>query len=344
MIVIQLMISSLTLLPSVWFYLSPYSDYKHSNYQHHLIALAEGLQEQNVFFKSNINYWPSGKQFLFQETKKSPYSFDIVVTSWLNVNKDINEVFKNNNNSRPFRILVDWKLGQPDTKWWRQVLKLFDLTYRSHYSSGNVPITNKIKIGGFHWTNRMKEALETADIFEKHRNTLLFPHGKVAMQHTVRRKVKIYLHKYLPLNKIKFMKISKHLEKSIYYNLTGGRHDMNYYTLLKQSWLCDASGGYFYKKRKFIYQWESFKLAEIFLSGCTVIMPDLNTYHNMLSVPPKPFVHYIPYLFDEDVFEKIKHINLSRIGQNGRDWALKHYSPKAFSTKFIFDWNLNHID
>ena len=400
--------------PSFWFWLVPYGgDSGHAKYQHGLVALAEGLVARGAVVRANVDYWPlqaNSSNVLFRRTRAAPESFDVVVTCWLRLyhvddsrkKAPLHPIFARRSRSdqtsrKPIRMLIDWKLGQPNQAYWARSLSHFDVIYRSHFSSSNVPSeavrTGRVRIGGFHWTARMRSALRAAQQArtEPRAQTLLWAHSGAALMHTVRRRAQPLVKElatavHLRIHKVR--KCSKETqavpaedkhhtcslspqaarEETHWLNHTGGRHHVDYYAQLVGSTACDASGGYFFpcrgpgtpegerrSHRGCIYQWESFKLAEMFLSGCAVFMPDLKHYQLRLANMPTPWVDYVPYVLEmseqkalvERLAASASHsmpgvdIDLLRIGRNGRRWAERHYSPLAFADRVLADLALS---
>jgi len=89
-----------------------------------------------------------------------------------------------------------------------------------------------------------------------------------------------------------------------------------------------------------ILRWDSWRFWECCAFGCAPIMLDFDHYGLVLDQNPVPFLHYIPVRFGEEKFlaEEIgdrlssdPNFLLS-IGNNARDWAMRHYSPAAIAS------------
>jgi len=398
--------------PSFWFWLMPYGgDRQHAKYQHVLVALAEGLVARGAVVRANVDYWPlharnSSGNVLFRRTEAAPETFDVVATSWLrlyhidNLKRPakLHPVFAPRHGStgssrRPFRVLIDWKYGQPDRAYWQRSLTHFDIIYRSHFSHSNVPAeavrTGRIQVGGFHWTARMRSALDVArrqaEPWSERSRTLLWAHSGAALTHTVRRRAQPLGEQLAAAAGLRlqsgsrlgvapraraddFRRSPEYLrEEAFWLNHTGGRHSLGYYAQLVSSMACDAGGGYFFPCQRFgdvagtdatsagglrrgprarrtcIYQWESFKLAEMMLAGCAVFMPDLERYQLRFAVMPTPFIDYVPYVLEQEELQTLLKwlasggLDLQRIGRNGQRWAETHFSPLAFADRLLAD-------
>ena len=152
---------------------------------------------------------------------------------------------------------------------------------------------------------------------------------------------------------------------------TGQRFSRSYYERLKQSQAvacfcgelippmpfqapeCYLVGGNRAKLRRLIYellahvdprprrsvQWDSFRFWEALAAGCAAINIDIEHYGVELPVMPKNWQHYLGVDLDRvDLFiERLRDEPklLERIGQDGRQWALAHYSPKAMAQRFL---------
>ena len=88
-------------------------------------------------------------------------------------------------------------------------------------------------------------------------------------------------------------------------------------------------------------QWDSFRFWETVAAGCAAFNIDLDYYGVSLPVMPTNGEHYIGVRFDA-VDETIDRLAaepgwLERVGAQGRQWALDHYSPRALATRLL-EW------
>lgn len=85
-------------------------------------------------------------------------------------------------------------------------------------------------------------------------------------------------------------------------------------------------------------QWDSFRFWEALAAGCVAINIDLERYGVKLPAMPTNMEHYVGIDVDRpkaalSVLEDSS--KLERIATNGRDWALKHYSPVAQAQRLL---------
>lgn len=88
-----------------------------------------------------------------------------------------------------------------------------------------------------------------------------------------------------------------------------------------------------------LIQWDSWRFWEALAAGCLVYHLDLDHYGVELPVRPEPFVHYVPVRLDDPAasfapFRRDPQL-AERIAQQGRDWALRHYTPRALATRAL---------
>ena len=152
---------------------------------------------------------------------------------------------------------------------------------------------------------------------------------------------------------------------------TGERFSRDYYERLKRSQAiacfcgelippmpfinpeCYLVGGNKAKLRRIVYellgcfdprayrsvQWDSFRFWETLAAGCAAINIDLDCYGVELPVMPENWKHYIGINFSRvtDCVDRLRSDPelIERIGIQGRQWALKHYSPKAMARRLL---------
>ena len=92
---------------------------------------------------------------------------------------------------------------------------------------------------------------------------------------------------------------------------------------------------------KALYQWDSFRLWEAFSAGCLVIHTDLDEEGCVLPVMPQNGFHYLGLNLKNPrgMRERILKLSSSfgQIAQNGREWALANYSPRAIAQRFLLE-------
>ena len=88
-----------------------------------------------------------------------------------------------------------------------------------------------------------------------------------------------------------------------------------------------------------LIQWDSWRFWEGLAAGCLVFNLDLSHYGVELPVMPRHLEHYVA-VRPETLTTVISELRgnpaqLARIAEQGRAWALEHYSPKALATRFL---------
>jgi hypothetical protein len=90
--------------------------------------------------------------------------------------------------------------------------------------------------------------------------------------------------------------------------------------------------------------WDSFRFWEALAAGCVAFNIDLAHYGVDLPVMPKNWKHYIGVNFDRmnEVIDRLRGdpTCLERIAEDGRSWALQHYSPRAMAERFLGEVDL----
>ncbi len=86
-------------------------------------------------------------------------------------------------------------------------------------------------------------------------------------------------------------------------------------------------------------QWDSFRFWEALAAGCATFNIDLERYGVILPVMPENWKHFIGVNL-EKVDETIERLKadpdvLTRVATDGRQWAIKNYSPKAAAERLL---------
>lgn len=88
-----------------------------------------------------------------------------------------------------------------------------------------------------------------------------------------------------------------------------------------------------------LIQWDSWRFWEALAAGCLVFNFDLPHYGVRLPVMPENFVHYIGVRPDSvgEIFARLEREPelAGRIASEGREWAVRHYSPAAMARRFL---------
>jgi hypothetical protein len=142
---------------------------------------------------------------------------------------------------------------------------------------------------------------------------------------------------------------------------TEGRHSPAYYKRLRTSTMCACLGGWFFlplpqreahtmwrtgrkllKAGRFptraVCQWDSWRMWEAFAAGCAVLHLEFEKHGMMLPIMPTNGEHYIgidPQHVEESLSVLDDVSRVEQIGARGREWALRHYSPKAIAARCL---------
>lgn len=93
-------------------------------------------------------------------------------------------------------------------------------------------------------------------------------------------------------------------------------------------------------KRKFIVQWDSFRLWEAMYSDTVPLLLDFDYWRLELPVLPKPMVHYLPIRsFDGasvvDMLLSVTEEERKKIAANGREWVKANYGPVSQAHRLL---------
>ena len=148
--------------------------------------------------------------------------------------------------------------------------------------------------------------------------------------------------------------------------IDGGLFDENHYKRLCRSRLCAAYCGEFIQdlnqtihkdnpllaqllKNTVISRWDNWRFWESLTCGCPTIHLDLEKYGCKLPISPINWKHYIGLNLSDlkNDIHKIMHLHISgeleKIGQNGKNWVLEHYTPVAVAKRFLKMLNLSYL-
>jgi hypothetical protein len=133
----------------------------------------------------------------------------------------------------------------------------------------------------------------------------------------------------------------------------------SFYQKLRTSIGCLAYGGFFaqdlhkapfiaerlppspaiYNRDTVVLRWDSWRFWESLAAGCATVQLDFDKYGFMLPVMPINGVHYLGIDL-ENIPETVSLLTgathvLRNIGDQGRQWAITHYSPVAVAKRFL---------
>ncbi len=356
----------------IYFYCDPRENVSiGAKFQHLLVCLGEGFHELGISFFSNVNYWQNSletSEYLFQSDDHiTPDDCSIVILTnkWYSANQPLP---KNLFHSQRQYITV-YLDDQDDDKIYtrRPEFRQFDLILRTHFNS-------KLNYGYnfypwvFGLSNRILQELNTVPNFIDRKRDILvnFRHWKSG--HPVRNiscsQLIPQIENILSINN--FVDNPNHHPQEGYHYLqwlqTGGRHYPNYYQRLQESVACTCFGGFFVPtwpnnpgnivnrgikqllaqlklQSNTILQWDSWRFWESLAAGCVTFHVDFEKYGIALPVMPENWRHYIGVDLDnvEATIDRIAENPeiLEYISQEGRTWAIKHYSPVPTALRLL---------
>lgn len=355
----------------IFFYCYPSSgNHIDTAFQHLIICIAEGLKELGIPFYSNIDYWqesPETDQYLFRHNPDvTPDDCSIVVLQhdWFCYGRGIPEnLFHANRNYTT--VYLDGQDGNKTFSFLPE-FKQFDLIFKTHYTSKfNYP--SNAYPWAFGLSNRvireMQEIPKFLDrnklIIVNYRNNRMFIHS---VRKYTNKKVLPLLRNFLPaLNFIDNTPPSDTYHY-LHWIQTAQRHYPSYYKRLKESAACACFGGFFVPpwpkdqssrmsrlvkrllselglKSKTIVQWDSWRLWETLAAGCVAFHVDFDKYGFTPPVKPRNWQHYIGIDLDniQATIDRLEEepASLERIANQGRNWAIEHYSPVPTALRFL---------
>ena len=355
----------------IYFYCDPVENIPIGNkFQHLIICLAEGFQELGIPFFSNVNYWQNSletSEYLFQHyADVTPDDCSIVIFT---TNSYVQEPLPENL-FHPQRQYITVYLDCADgdrTYNIRPEFRQFDLILRAHFNS-KLNYGNNFHPWVFGLSNRILQELNTMPDFTDRKRQILvnFRHWKSG--HPVRNiscsQLIPKIQNILTINN--FIDDHNHHPQQGYHYLqwlqTGARHYPNYYKRLQESIACTCFGGFFVTtwpsdpgnlvnrgikqllaklklQSNTILQWDSWRFWESLAAGCVTFHVDFEKYGIALPVMPENWRHYIGIDLDnvQATIDKIAENPeiLEYIAQEGRNWAIKNYSPVPTALRLL---------
>jgi len=336
-------------------------------YQFGSIALAEGFEDLNLQFSGTVNYWyiPDEKRYLITK-KEEPADVCIYdVEYFLVYPQEVDNI-----DTTRINVLVDNEDGFVTAALEDRFSK-FNLILRSHYSS-SLPYGKNVRPWAFALSNRVIKG------FDKYHNEAI--KDRVMISYRVNHDVREITNRlYIPLLAERFeifqfeSKIPSKEEQqdpTSYWVQTGRRHDDNYFRELNSSLLGLTFGGSFATKPypaglpskvvnlfnrallkvipgireigalQYIFQFDSWRLWETFISNACPISVQFEDWNAVLPVMPVAFKHYIPVDLGDikgsaGRLLSMSDVEIKTIGQEGRKWAMQNYSPKAMANRLL---------
>jgi predicted O-linked N-acetylglucosamine transferase (SPINDLY family) len=359
----------------VFFYIDPLGESANSaNYQHPLISLGEGLQKYSIPFSANVNYWKIDGEYLFKKADfrlEDISQYDIVVTKF---SDSLPNFFSKKYNTIQ-TVMIDWSDGL--NTYSNKYQDIFDIYYKCSYNTNLNQHKNHIYPCAFQITDRFIDHIKPNKWKNRQKH--------IVISHRVKHPVRDFFYENFykrsqvpvfimnddfknpltsdkddstadfknPLTSDKDDStaiVSDNNVDSLWYQ-SGRRHNMKYFDVLSNSQICDCTGGFFVQdqhKKVSVFQWDSLKIWEAFVSGCVVITIDLEYYGCKLPIMPKNGVHYIGLRNDQLQLDNLirqlnnNELDLEKIAMEGRKWALDNYSSVAFADRFLSIVNNNN--
>jgi hypothetical protein len=347
------------------FFLVPYVSPLNSSYQFLSIALAEGFNELGIAYGANIDYWwqTDKSSFLFGRTDQVG-DVNIYESRFFEGN---NAALEHVDYSK-INVLIDHndRLFTPalEDKYIR-----FNLILRTHYNP-KMHYRANVKPWAFGLTQTMIDSINST-INQPIKPRVMISYRKLhdIRKLSNERLVPLLAKQYEIYDFESRQPPASITEDPLsIWSQTGRRHDPDYFVELNSSLLNLAFGGtpivpplplngptrllsklksdllkvVFGKnipaKHYTLIQYDSWRLWESFASNACPVFSDCSQFGITLPVKPEPGKHYIAV--DGFNFEgaalQIKQLGdekLKRIAQQGREWALEHYSPKAVAKR-----------
>lgn len=357
--------------PKIYFYCDPRENSPLGDqFQHLLICLGEGLKNLGIPFFSNVNYWQDSEtsNYLFKKDPQiNPEQCDLLIVSsnWYH-----NKLPLPVNLFHPQRSYITVYLDHADddqTYVKRKELTQFDFIFRNHFNS-KLTYGDNFYPWAFGLSNRILQELNSVPKFSDRQKQILvnFRHWKKG--HSVRNIISNQLiplispifpinntidhpHTIIPSDNAHFTWLQ-----------TGGRHYPNYYKRLQSSMACACFGGFFVPsypqnpgnlinrtikkiltlanlKSHTVVQWDSWRFWESLAAGCVTFHLDFEKYGICLPVMPENWRHYIGIDLDNIPAAINRIMNepeiLETISQEGRNWAIQHYSPTPTALRLL---------
>lgn len=357
------------------FFITPVYPYGNDHYYHEMIALAEGLMELGCKVISNVDYWwqPEKNEFLLKGNLEGDFDIGIYcrryVLSFEHLlfrkgypNFDLNKIHVINDRN-------DWISPIWHNK---QQYKIFDLILAGSLVEG-LPVPSNVKPWAIGLTNRTIQLTdryynEQEELQPHIGHNYRVSHNlrKFALDQLKNEKLKFSITEA-------FTDDRSGLEDTVdnfYYKTTTKRQHPDFFKLLNQHLMFMAFCGYMEYKPKmyqpytlmqkilrkpyyflnkltgntqstqFVFQHDSFRFWETMYSRTCPITLDYSSSGFILPEMPIEGEHYLGVKkFDfKDFAERLNNLTVEeilRIGANGREWVLQHYSPKAQALRLL---------
>lgn len=353
------------------FFITSVYPYGNDHYYHEIIVLAEGLLGLGHQICGNTNYWQdfNSKEYLIKESEEEDY--DIAIYDYRYVKSFEHLLFRKgypNFNLNSINILVDRNDWISPIWNKNKNYNVFNLILGCHTVKGFSYPKNYIPwVMGL--STRMIKSIDDASVTEP---SEIIGHN-FRVWHNLR---KLYIDEientdnFFSVNKLFSSAPDKNNnpEDYFYYQKTTRRHNSEYYKIINSSLLFMGFGGYIetlpksyqpyslidkikrkpyhlmakYNRQKysFVFQWDSFRMWELFYSSSCPILLNFQKFNFELPVLPNSGEHYISiddfsWRKFNDKLKQISTKEIQQIGLNGKKWVLDSYSPISISKYLI---------
>ncbi len=243
--------------------------------------------------------------------------------------------------------------------------KNYDLIFKTHYNSKIKYPYNNIYPTAFGLSNRIiRETSQIGDFTERKNRLLVNFRERHSSRHIIAKKFLPLIDPIIPVDHSTDKKGDFPQDPYGYlqWKQTGKRHYPGYYQRLKESLACACFGGHFISpfpadirsetskilalmnrflciNTGIISQYDSWRFWESLASGCVTFHFDYEKYGFTLPIMPVNREHYIGVDLDnvDDNVSRLKRgdLDLEKISENGRKWAIKYYSPKPTAERIL---------
>lgn len=349
------------------FFLLPSLTAYEAKYQFASIILAEGFQQLGISFCGNIDYWyeKAANSYLFNTSEDDA---EVHVYDWFYIYYTPNSLAYIDKSK--INILLDMSDGYL-THALSPAADHFDIILRAHYTK-NLPYGKHVYSWPFALSNRIIDAVNATRDQEMQHRALRSYRVNLDLRKLTNTYFTPLLEAKIPIEQFESQDPALEVMQDpySYWWQTGRRHDEKYFVELNSSMFSLAFGGVFVPRPypsngatnfrhlvnrailkavpglrgrgylQFLVQYDSWRLWESFIANTCPLF--LNFEQNGFQFPVNPIAgkHYI----DVDLFnfkESVDRIcalsddEVKHIGQQGREWAFEHYSPKAMAQRLL---------
>jgi hypothetical protein len=353
----------------VKFFVTPVYPYGNDHYFHEIIVLAEGFRKTGVEFFGNADYWFEKENKAYLINYSDSEDFDIAVYDYRYVKSFEHLLFRKgypNFNFDKKHVLIDRNDWISPIWHKNNNYKIFDLILGCHTVKGFSFPDNYLP-----WSMGLSERMISMnDKFNGLKTKDVIGHN-FRVNHNLRKLFVDQISQNGCVYNVEQMlssSISENSLESYYYKSTTRRHSLSFYESINSSLMFLGFGGYIeslpnlyqpyslfdkirrkpfhllsnYNKQKYsyVFQWDSFRMWELFNSNTCPIFLNFKKFNFILPELPNDSEHYLgldSFSWSEfnSKLKKYPRIDVSDIGLNGKDWVLRNYSPEVIANRLI---------